>query len=683
MARLFQMKALNYPIIKLTICFASGILISDFIEPTFQKLTYSLSTVFFLLIAANYYCKKQSKTLWWPSLLVLILFVTLGLFVSTVQAPVFHKSHYTHKQNIKENQVIDIEFIVIKKLKPTTYNNRYYVKLTKIGSTAVSGMLLLNVSKDSTIVDFKVNNRIATSTFIKAINTPLNPYQFNYKKYLRHKGIYHQISLKNEIILIASKQNNSLTGYAEEIRDYLSGELNKQTFKPIEIAFLKALLLGQRQDISFDVYDDYTKAGAIHILAISGLHVGILLIIFRFILSPLLYFKHGKFMQTVLILFALWGFAIIAGLSASVVRAVTMFSLFVVAKGLNRQTKPLNTLAISAFLLLLIKPEFCFDVGFQLSYAAVAAIVIIKPVLDSWKTLRNPITNFFLDLLKVSIAAQIGVLPLSLFYFHQFPGLFFITNLVIIPCLMLVLGLGTVTLVLIGFKKTPEILIDVLGAVIQFMNNFVERIASKEAFLFENISFDLKALILSYLILMLIAVFYQNRTFKNAFLLGAAVICFQMTVIQIPALGKRNAFIIFHKSRQSLIGLQTKQQLEIHHTLKTIDSERIIKDYIVGASIKEQCDDDIRRLYQINDKCLLVVDSLGFYSTRSQTPQWILLRQSPKINLDRLIDSLNPELIIWDGSNYRSDQERWKLSCKTKKIPFHQTSEKGAFIVSY
>ena len=175
--------------------------------------------------------------------------MTLGLFVSTVQAPVFHKSHYTHKQNIKENQVIDIEFIVIKKLKPTTYNNRYYVKLTKIGSTAVSGMLLLNVSKDSTIVDFKVNNRIATSTFIKAINTPLNPFQFNYKKYLRHKGIYHQISLKNEIILIASKQNNSLTGYAEEIRDYLSWGLNKQTFKPIEIAFLKALLLGQRQDI--------------------------------------------------------------------------------------------------------------------------------------------------------------------------------------------------------------------------------------------------------------------------------------------------------------------------------------------------------------------------------------------------------------------------------------------------
>ena len=103
----------------------------------------------------------------------------------------------------------------------------------------------------------------------------------------------------------------------------------------------------------------------------------------------------------------------------------------------------------------------------------------------------------------------------------------------------------------------------------------------------------------------------------------------------------------------------------------------------MGAAIKKQCDDNIRRLYQINDKSLLEVDSLGFYSPKTQKPKWILLRQSPKINLDRLIDSLNPELIIWDGSNYKSDQERWKLSCITKKHTFHQTSEKGAFIINY
>jgi competence protein ComEC len=123
--------------------------------------------------------------------------------------------------------------------------------------------------------------------------------------------------------------------------------------------------------------------------------------------------------------------------------------------------------------------------------------------------------------------------------------------------------------------------------------------------------------------------------------------------------------------------------VEIHHTLKTIDNERIITNYSVGARIKNKCEDQIQNLYLIKNKLLLVVDSLGIFDLKSIKPHWVFLRQSPKINLNRLIDSLSPELIIWDGSNYKSDQERWKLSCKAKKIPFHQTSEKGAFIIDF
>jgi competence protein ComEC len=107
-----------------------------------------------------------------------------------------------------------------------------------------------------------------------------------------------------------------------------------------------------------------------------------------------------------------------------VVRAVTMFSLFAIVKGLKRSSNSINTLAISAFVLLLIRPAFCFDLWFQLSYAAVAAIIIIKPILDSWITFKNGITNWFLDLLKLSVAAQLGVLPLSLYYFLNFRAYF-------------------------------------------------------------------------------------------------------------------------------------------------------------------------------------------------------------------------------------------------------------------
>ena len=677
------MKAFSYPILKLTISLAIGIIASDYIELSLRALLGCIGLGLGTLILTNNYCRKRKKILFWPSLVVLFVMGILGLFSSKINAPEFSKSHYSHQIKSTTDTLHELEFVVQKRLKSNPYNHRYYVELIRADSVSVSGMLLLNLSKESNVDTFKINRRVITSTSFKEIKGPLNPFQFDYKNYLKRHGIYHQISIGDEAVLVFEYPTKTIRAYAEKIREYLNQQLQQQPFNPTESAILKALLLGQRQDISSDIYEDYTKAGAIHILAISGLHVGIILLILQFLLKPLGFFRYGKFLQTVLILCVLWGFAMVAGLSPSVVRAVTMFSLFAIAKGLKRTTNALNTLAVSAFILLLIRPRFCFDVGFQLSYAAVASIVIVKPILDSWWVVKNRIANWVLDLLKVSIAAQIGVLPLSLFYFHQFPGLFFVTNLIIIPCLILVLTLGILVLVLMGIDKLPELLVEILGKLIQFMNGFVEWVASKESFLFDQISFNVKALLLSYLILFFGGVFYHKRSFKNLMILGIAVLSFQVFARQLPSLIPKKTFIIFHQSKQSLIGFQTDQYLEIHHDLDSIKKNRTVNNFKIGAAIKTQTSESIRRLYQVNNKLLLVVDSLGIYNLKSVRPNWILLRQSPKINLNRLIESLHPELIIWDGSNYNSYQKRWKLTCIAKKIPFHQTSEKGAFLLNF
>ena len=677
------MKAFNYPILKLTIFLAIGIVVSDYISFSLATISWSIGIILFVLILAHYFCKRQNKTLFWPSYMVLLAMVVLGIFVSKIHAPTFSKYHYSHLKNLSEDQFYELNFEVKKRLKPTAYHHRYYVQITSIDSAIVTGTLVLNLSKASTLDNLKVNNRILVKTKIQSIHKPLNPYQFDYKNYLERIGIFHQVSLKNDPILVIQQNPKTLIDYTEKIREHLNEQLKQLSFKPIELAFIQALLLGQRQDISSDVYEAYKKAGAVHILAISGLHIGILLLILQFILKPLLYFRHGKFVSLVIILCVLWSFAVIAGLSPSVVRAVTMFSLFAIVKVLKRSSNSLNTLAVSAFILLLVRPGFCFDVGFQLSYSAVASIIIVKPILDSWWHLKNKFFDWFLDLLKVSIAAQIGVLPLSLYYFHQFPGLFFITNMVVVPCLIVILGLGIVTLTLIGVYKPPEVLVYILAWSIQSMNRFVEWVASKEAFLFDQISFDSTALIMSYLILFLLGVFYNKKTFKNLLALGIAILSFQVIVQHIPRLSSKKTFVIFHKSRHSIFGLQSKQHLEIHHDLDGITSERMLNDYKIGTAITTQSADTLQTLYKIDNKFLLVVDSLGIYNFKSVHPQWVLLRQSPKINLNRLIDSLDPELIIWDGSNYRSYQERWKLTCQAKKIPFHQTSEKGAFLVRY
>ena len=675
------MKAIQFPILKLTIFLAIGIVASDYLSVSLPLISAAIGLIILVLILAHVYCKKYHKTMYWPSLAVLLIMVLLGVFVSKIHLPTFYKSHYSHQEMISGDRLHQLEFVIKKRLKPTTYNYRYYVELIKIDSTLVSGTLLINLSKESTTANFNVNEKILTTAALEEVKAPLNPYQFNYKNYLKRLGIYHQVYLRNQVVLAIPQSPNSITDYAETIREALNKRLEQLPFKAIELAFIKALLLGQRQDISSDVYEDYVNAGAVHILAISGLHVGILLLILQFIMKPLLYFRHGKFVSLVIILCVLWGFAIIAGLSHSVVRAVTMFSLFAIVKVLKRSSNSLNTLAVSAFILLLVRPGFCFDVGFQLSYAAVASIIIVKPILDSWWHLKNKFFDWFLDLFKVSIAAQIGVLPISLYYFHQFPGLFFITNMVVIPCLIGILCLGIVTLTLIGVYEPPEVLVYILAWCIQSMNRFVEWVASKEAFLFDQISFDITALIMSYLILFLLGIFYDRKTFKNLIALGIAILSFQVIVQHIPTLTSKNSFVIFHKSRHSVFGLQSKQHLEIHHDLDSITSDRMLDDYKIGAAITTQSTDTLQTLYKIDNKLLLVVDSLGIYNFKSVHPQWVLLRQSPKINLNRLIDSLQPEFIIWDGSNYKSYQERWKLTCKAKKIPFHQTSEKGAFLV--
>ncbi|MDB4158109.1 ComEC family competence protein, partial [bacterium] len=499
----------------------------------------------FVLIGAHFYCKKRHKILYWPSFLVLLMMVSLGIFVSKTHSPTVSKSHYSHLENITDNDLHQLEFIVKKRLKPNTYNHRYYVELLKVDSTSVSGTLLINLSKESNTANFNVNEKILTVASLKEVNAPLNPYQFNYKNYLKRLGIYRQVFLKDQIVLAIPQSPTTITAYAETIREALNKRLQQLPFKPIERAFIKALLLGQRQDITANVYEAYTKAGAIHILAISGLHVGILLLIIQFILNPLLYFKHGKFVRLLIILCVLWSFAVIAGMSPSVVRAVTMFSLFAAVRVLKRSSNSLNILAVSAFILLLVRPGFCFDVGFQLSYAAVASIIIVKPVLDVWwGSFKNRILNWFLDLFKVSIAAQIGVLPLSLYYFHQFPGLFFVTNMIVVPCLIVILGLGIATLILVVIYKPPEFLIHTLAWVIQSMNRFVEWVASKETFLFEQISFDLTALVISYLALFLLGIFYHKKTFKNLLVLGICIVSFQVFVKQIPALTSKNSFVV-------------------------------------------------------------------------------------------------------------------------------------------
>ena len=248
---------------------------------------------------------------------------------------------------------------------------------------------------------------------------------------------------------------------------------------PNEIEIVKALILGQKKDINKQLYSDYAAAGAIHILAVSGLHVGIIYFILITLLRPLKrLFKH-ELIISIIIVISLWGFAFLTGLSPSVIRAVTMFSFFAFAKAINRETNTINTLFLSYFTLLIINPLWLFHIGFQLSYLAVLSILWLLPLFNKVYCPKNYFARKIWDIFTVTLAAQTGIFPLSIYYFHQFPGLFFMTNLIILPFLGVLLGGGIILIILSIFNVIPEWFALTYNYLIKFMNSKVSNSSPK------------------------------------------------------------------------------------------------------------------------------------------------------------------------------------------------------------
>jgi competence protein ComEC len=495
------MRLLNFTIIKLTLCLIAGIIIGYTFNLSLS-LTLYLSSFFLITLFISFLIAKKQfiKTIWF-GILAFLLMLCIGVLTVNFHNQKNFSNHYTHQLSKHNDSLKTITFRIREVLKPGNYYDKYVIDILNIDGSKTTGKSLLNIEKDDSEIPLKVDAIYVSRTAFKNLTHPLNPNQFDYKNYLKRKYIYHQLFILNHSLLTVSSNTHTLFGIANSIRDYINSKLKPYNFESDKLAIINALLLGQRQDISEEVYSSYTNAGAIHILAVSGLHVGIILLILSFTLKPLERFKQGKLLKTILLVLILWSFALVTGLSASVTRAVTMFSIVTIALNLKRPTNIYNTLAISIFVILLFKPMFLFDVGFQLSYLAVFAIVAIDPyVYNLWRP-----KNWFLDkywhTLTITVSAQFGIIPISLFYFHQFPGLFFISNLLIIPLLGIILGFGILVILLATLNILPPFVASAFGYIIGLMNSFVGWVSKQEAFLFRDIPFNMFYVLASYLLI--------------------------------------------------------------------------------------------------------------------------------------------------------------------------------------
>lgn len=679
------MTILNFPLSKITLSFLLGILFTYYTKPDPEFIFIVLITLFLFLALSFYLAKKDFLQKNFFGILSYLVCFCIGCTTLLLHTDSHQKRHYIHQTENNSSPSL-IQLTITEKLKSGTYNQRYIAQIQKIDTVKNTGTVLLNIKKDSltSLVNLPIGSVLQIIGTIIPHKKPYNPNQFDYGKYLRNKSIFAQIYTDKSEIKISTVSQKDIFYYAAHIRDKIISNLKEKGFNDAELNVVAALILGQQQDISPEIMRDYQYAGAVHILSVSGLHVGFILIFINFILKPIPDNKTGTIIKLILVIICLWLFAVIAGLSPPVVRSAAMFSFVAIGMHLKRHTNIYHTLIISILIILLFQPAFLFDVGFQLSYIALFFIVWFQPLLSKIWLPKNKILKYFWDILTVSFAAQIGALPLSLYYFHQFPGLFFVTNIIIIPFLTIILALGVVVMLLAAFNQVPLFLLKTLEYSIFILNKIISWVASFEDFIIKDIPFNSFLLISSYLVIFSIIMWLKKPNYHKLVFSFSCLILFQFTFLGTKWENeKTEEWIVFNMRKNNLILEKKGTEIVLYSNdklIKDLPNNLTLKSYLLEnfSSVKQQ--NAIHNLAYFDQKKILIIDHSGIYPTTEA--DILLIIQSPKINLERIINVIKPKLIIADASNYKSYVASWNTTCQQKEIPFHAVAEKGFYKIS-
>jgi competence protein ComEC len=325
----------------------------------------------------------------------------------------------------------------------------------------VSGSLLLYFKKDELSQKPAYGDLLLIKNKVTPLISPRNPGEFDYASYMTNRQVFHSAWLQDdEWKATGINQGNVLWKAVLTYRQKLSAEVEKLIRTDEEKGIAKALLLGEDKELDPHIRSTYAGTGTLHVLSVSGMHVGILFFLLRFFFKPLATSRGGRLLRIVLLLGFLWAYAMLTGLSPSVARSAAMLSLILIGLDYRRVTNIYNIIAASAFGLLLLDPYLLTQVSFQLSYAAILGIVWLQPqIVKHWEPYNWLLRNGW-EIIAASIAAQIATFPFGLLYFSQFPTYFLLSNLAIIPISSLALITGCIWLFLasIPYLDTISIL---------------------------------------------------------------------------------------------------------------------------------------------------------------------------------------------------------------------------------
>ena len=556
------------------------------------------------------------------------------------------------------------------------------------------GRLLLYFGKDSSHTPaLNYGSQVVFTKPLQLIKNSGNPGNFNYRQFNAFKDIYHQVFLKpEEYAITTTSQKNGFQQWLFNVRSFVISKLQQYIPGNKEAGVAEALLIGYRDDLDKDLVQAYSNTGVVHIIAISGLHLGMIYAVLVLFFRPFKKQRWAKWLKPIVVLAVLWVFTFLAGAVPSIMRSAVMFTFIILGETIDRKSSVYNTLASSAFVMLCYNPYFLWDIGFQLSYVAVVSIVIFSKPVYNWFYVENKMIDTIWKLTSVTIAAQILTIPILFYSFHQFPNLFLLTNCIVVPLSTVVLFAELIVLIVSPMQAVAGFCGGVTGFLLRFMNGFIEKMSSFHFAVTDEIQNSLAETILLYVAIIFLATWLILK--KNTAMwvgLVSLVLFVILDAMEKYEVRQQEKLIVYNVPKQTAIDFIS----ENHYSFvgdSTMTEDGYLRNFhlkparTLYKAIEQQQLKNLLISYpfiQFNNTRLLLLDKPYRFEDETKIKIGaIVITKNPKVNISDLAKTFDCNQYVFDGSNSLYKISKWKHDCDSLHLRYHICTDDGAFELS-
>jgi competence protein ComEC len=547
------------------------------------------------------------------------------------------------------------------------------------------GEAFIYVYKDGNKLPIKAGDRIIVPSKWQEIKNPGNPYEFDYALFCRRNNIYHQQFLSGDQIKILPGTVN--TSLIQDVHQWSMNALSSTIKDSSTLGLLQAMLLGD--DINFKESDRqaYVDTGIIHIVAISGSHVAIF-----FVLSTFMFYwirnKKYSWLKYILAIPIIWFYVMVAGAPASALRAAVMFTLLGIGFAIGRDSNSLNFLFATAFIMLLAEPAWLFSVGFQLSFIAVLSLILFYNRIQRLVYFQNPLLGFLWKSLAASLAAEILIAPVIIYYFHMLPASFLIANLLASVFMAVVLFLGLVLILVSKFATLASLVSLITTKLVLFFNAVIYYFQKLNPPALTHIHLTVIELLLIYLMVVFLGVYLIKRKMVSLQLsLATLSILLVLFIVDKVQIINNSDYIVYNVSHENYSEIIKGSQFFplVSGDNNTRGREFATKEqHIISGAWKPG---DLRfgnTPFTINNRNVLVLAEPAFVDSTASFPVDYLVLNYPlkEFNAVLLKKVFRFKKLIVGSDQKRYIAAQWKDSCKKYGIPHHITLFDGAFVLS-